>query len=251
MFGWLRRLFKIGEAETHAAIDKLENPINMIEQGLRDLREDLNKGLKSLAEVKAMAIKADNEQKERLKIAQEYEHKAMLLLQKAQAGNLEMAEADRLASEALLKKQQAETQLTTLQSSKIQYEEMASKIESNNKLLKGKIDSWESELNSLKARVKVAKSTKEFNQKMAGLDSNNTLRMLEKMKDKIAQEEALAQSYAEITAGNTSVDDQINKALESHATNPQVMDSLASLKAKLGMEKKEEPKKLDENSSES
>lgn len=240
MFGWLKRLFRIGEAEAHAAIDKLENPINMIEQGLRDLREDLNKGLKSLAEVKALAIKTQNEQKERLTLAADYEQKAVLLLKKAQGGNLDAAEADRLAGEALMKKQDAEKQNQTLQRSLQQYQEMAAKIESNNKQLKTKIESWESELNSLKARVQVAKSTKEFNQKMAGLDSNETLRTLERMKDKIAKEEALAQSYGEIAAGNTSVDDQINKALEGTATNPEVADSLAALKAKLAIEEKKE-----------
>lgn len=235
MFNWFKRLFKIGEAEAHAALDRLENPIHMIEQGLRDLREDLNKGLKSLAEVKALAIKAENDRKEKAKIADEYEQKAMLLLQKAQAGNLDTAEADRLAGEALMKRHNAITQIETLQSTASQYNDMASKIESNNKLLKSKIDGWENELNTLKARVKVAQSTKDFNQKLAGLDANNTLKMLERMKDKIAQEEALAQSYADIADNNKSVDDQINKALEGSLTHPQVADSLAQLKAKIAM----------------
>lgn len=244
MWNWFKRLFKIGEAEAHAALDKLENPINMIEQGLRDLREDLNKGLKSLAEVKALAIKAENDQKEKNKIVAEYEQKAVLLLQKAQAGNLDSLEADRLASEALMKRHSALSQIETLQGTANQYKEMAAKIESNNKLLKSKIDGWESELGTLKARVKVAKSTKDFNQKLAGLDANNTLRMLEKMKDKIAQEEALAQSYADIADNNKSVDDQINKALEGSITHPQVADSLAQLKAKLAS--KDENKRLAE-----
>lgn len=236
MFGFLKRLFKVGEAEANAAIDKLENPIRMIEQGIRDLREDLNKGLKSLAEVKAMAIKAENEQKERQKVALEYEQKAVLLLKKANSGNLDANEADRLAGEALLKKQTAEQQIQTLDGTANQYKQMAAKIESNNKQLKAKIESYESELNTLRARVQVAKSTKDFNQKMAGLDSNDTLRMLERMKDKINKEEALAQSYGEIADSNTSVDDQINKALEGATVNPQVTDSLAALKAKLSQE---------------
>lgn len=238
MFNWFKRLLKIGEAESHAALDKLENPINMIEQGLRDLREDLNKGLKSLAEVKALAIKAQNDQKEKNKMALDYEQKAVLLLQKAQNGNLDTSEADRLASEALLKKQAALKQVETLNQASNQFEEMAQKIESNNKHLKSKIENWEGEVNSLKARLKVAKSTKEFNQKMAGLDANNTLKMLERMKDKIGQEEALAQSYGAISDNNRSIDDQINKALEGSTIHPEVVDSLAQLKAKLELQKK-------------
>ena len=39
----LRRLFTIGKAEANSAVDKLEDPIKMTEQGIRDLKEDLDK----------------------------------------------------------------------------------------------------------------------------------------------------------------------------------------------------------------
>ena len=53
-----KRIFKIGQAETHSAIDKLEDPIKMTEQGIRDMKTDLEKSLQALAEVKAMAIRS-------------------------------------------------------------------------------------------------------------------------------------------------------------------------------------------------
>jgi phage shock protein A len=34
-----KRLFKVGEAEAHSALDKLEDPIKMTEQGIRDLKK--------------------------------------------------------------------------------------------------------------------------------------------------------------------------------------------------------------------
>ena len=42
-----RRLFKIGEAEAHSAIDKLEDPTKLTEQGNRDHKADLDKSLKA------------------------------------------------------------------------------------------------------------------------------------------------------------------------------------------------------------
>ena len=45
------RLFKIGQAEAHSAVDKLENPIKLTEQGIRDLKQQLDKSLQSLAEI--------------------------------------------------------------------------------------------------------------------------------------------------------------------------------------------------------
>ena len=59
-----RRLFKIGESETNSAIDKMEDPIKMTEQGIRDMKLDLDKSLEALAQVKALAIRAKNEQEE-------------------------------------------------------------------------------------------------------------------------------------------------------------------------------------------
>lgn len=61
MFSFFKRLFRIGAAEAHSALDKLENPIKMTQQGIRDLKEDFDKSLKSLAEVKAIAIRTNRE----------------------------------------------------------------------------------------------------------------------------------------------------------------------------------------------
>lgn len=235
MFKWFKRLFKIGEAEAHAALDQLERPIVMIEQGIRDLRTDLNKGLAAMAEIKALSIKADNQKKEQEQVAAEYQQKAALLLQKGQAGNMDNLEADRLASEALMKKYQTEQKIKAFGQSVMQYDEMSKKMDENNKSLRTKIESYEQELDALRSRLKVAQSTKEVNQKMAGLDSNETLRTLERMKDKILKEEALAQSYLDISREKVSVDEQINKALEGSVTNPIVMDNLADLKKQLGI----------------
>lgn len=59
-----KRLFKIGEAEANSALDKMEDPIKLTEQGIRDLKLDLDKNLEALARVKALAIRAKNDQEE-------------------------------------------------------------------------------------------------------------------------------------------------------------------------------------------
>ena len=99
-----KRLFKIGEAEAHSGIDKLEDPIKMTEQGIRDLKKDLDMSIKALAEVKAVAIRTKSEVATLKNRAEEYENKAILLLKRAQNGELDSEEADRLATEALTRK---------------------------------------------------------------------------------------------------------------------------------------------------
>nr|MCU0392033.1 PspA/IM30 family protein [Thermoflexibacter sp.] len=38
--GIFNRIFNIGKSEVHNALDKLEDPIKMTEQGIRDLKTD-------------------------------------------------------------------------------------------------------------------------------------------------------------------------------------------------------------------
>ena len=228
-----RRLFRIGKAEAHSALDKLEDPIKMTEQGIRELKENLDKSIKALAEVKALAIRSRNDHETYSEKAKDYEKKAMLLLQRAQQGQLDPAEADRLATEALSKKEQASQQVVRMQDEVQKYDNMTSNLESKVNHLRSQISTWENELRTLNARAKVSSATKKLNKQLAGIDSSSTVAMLERMKTKVEEEEALAESYGEIAAAPKTVDAEIEKALgeSTHAGS----DQLAALKAKMGI----------------
>ena len=228
--GIFKRLFKVGEAEAHAAIDKLENPIKLTEQGIRDLKKDLDKSLQSLAEVKAMAIRSKNEMISNKNQADNYEQKAMQLLKKAEAGEMDASDADRLATEALNKKEQAMQQSGRAKEEKDRFDASIAQLEQNVRHLRSNISKWENELKTLKARDKVNAATKNLNKQLANIDSTSTVSMLEKMKDKVEQDEALAQSYGDIANESRSVDDEIDKALSTPSSNN---DALAALKAKM------------------
>ncbi|NQZ75798.1 MAG: PspA/IM30 family protein [Ekhidna sp.] len=230
-----KRFFKIGEAETHAVIDKLEDPIKMTEQGIRDLKKDLDGSLKALAEVKAMAIRSKNELKSNKARAEEYEGKAVQLLKKAQTGGIEPAEADRLATEALTKKEEYVQHANRAKTEVDRFETNVDQLDSKVKKLRSDISAYENELRTLKARVKVSEATAKVNKQMAQIDSSSTVSMLERMKDKVAQQEALAEAYGEVAGESTSLDDEIDSALEG--SNPKASDDLAALKDKLGLDK--------------
>lgn len=231
-----KRLFKMGEAEAHSAIDKLENPIKLTEQGIRDLKKDLDASLKALAEVKAMAIRSKNELQTSKNKAKDYENKAMLLLKKAESGGMDMADAERLASEALVKKEEELEQAKRAQEEVTRFETNIGQLDQNVKKIRSTVSKYENELKTLKARVKVSTATKKLNKQMAQIDSSGTVSMLEKMKEKVAQDEALAQSYGEIANESKSIDDEIDSALEGGENQAKAADSLAALKAKMGME---------------
>ena len=228
-----KRLFKIGQAEANSAVDKLEDPIKMTEQGIRDMKKDLGEALQALAEVKALAIRAKNDGQTYKDRATDYENKAMLLLKKAESGEITAQEADRLASECLVQKESNAQLAVGSITDQQKFDTHVSKLDGNIKTLKSNIHKYESELKTLKARAKVSSATKRINEQLAGIDSTSTVSMLERMKEKVAQDEAMAESYAEIAGENKSVDQEIDAALESGSSEVKASDSLAALKAKM------------------
>ena len=230
---FLKRLFKIGQAEVHSAIDGIEDPIKMTEQGIRDMKLDLDKSLEALAQVKAMSIRSKNEVQEYANKGEDYNEKAMLILKKAQSGSLENSEADRLATEALIKKEEALTGQNRATADKEKFDLNVSQMESNVQTIKQNISKWENELKILRSRVKVADATKSLNTQMAQIDSNGTVALLERMKEKVAQEEALAEAYGDIANNSKSVDDEIDKAINVSQTK--ATSELEKLKEQMGI----------------
>ncbi len=231
-----KRIFSIGKAEANSALNKLEDPIKMTEQGIRDLKSDLDKALQSLAEIKALSIRARNDANTYQAKAKDYEKKAIALLQRVEKGEMESAEADRLAGEALNRKKENDSLGLQAKTDKEKFDGNIATMESKIKRLRQQISQYENELKTLKARVKVSTATKNINKQMAQIDSSSTVSMLERMKDKVAEEEALAESYGDIANESRSLDEEIDRALEDA---PSTNDDLAALKAKMGLNKDE------------
>lgn len=231
-----KRIFNVGKAEAHSVVDKLEDPIKMTEQGIRNLKKDLDNALKALAEIKALAIRSRNDFNTSQAKAKDYENKAVLLLKRAENGSMDVAEAERLATQALTKKEESTKTMEQARIDKEKFENNVAQMEAKINQLKKQVSTFENELRTLKARVKVSTATKNINKQMAGIDSSSTVSMLERMKDKVAEEEALAEAYGDVADGNKSLDDEIDKALEDESSVKASSD-LDALKAKLGMNK--------------
>ncbi len=232
MAGLFERLFKVIQATLHAVISKFEDPIKLAEQGIRDLKEDFDNSLKGLAEVKAIAISTKRELEEKKQIAQDYENKALAILKNAQAGTIDQAEADRLASAALEKKQEALQEAAQLKGSLEKYNMMIKQFENKIAKLKEQIKNWENQIKTLKARHTVAVSSKKINQQLVSMSSDSTSALLEDMKAKINEEEALAEAYGSMESIETDIDKEINAAIGTSAS-PDIQASLAELKTKM------------------
>ncbi|MFB0924357.1 MAG: PspA/IM30 family protein, partial [Vicingaceae bacterium] len=72
------------------------------------------------------------------------------------------------------------------------------------------------------------------------IDSSDTISLLERMKDKVEQEEALSDAYGSIANESKSLDDEIDGAIGG--SGAVVSDSLAELKAKMAASKDDSSK---------
>lgn len=227
-----QKLFKIMQSFLHAFVNKIQDPILMAEQAIRDLKKDYDTSMKGLAEIKSLAIETQNKISEQTEIAKDYEKKALTLLQKAQAGDLSQADADRLASEALKKKQAAIENIKKYTLDAKNYTTMSEKMESKIANLKEQIQNWEDEVKTLKARHRVAVTSRKISKQMVSMSDNNAQALLENMKEKVHKEESMAQAYEEMTTIETDIDKEINAAIGTTYSN-EVQQSLLELKKQI------------------
>ena len=223
------RLFKIGQAETNSILNHLEEPINLTEESINDLKAELKKSLEVIAEIKALSIHAKNEAEKFENKSTDYERKAIFILQKGQQKALSLLEADKLATEALQKKA---TQLELSKQAEENHKNFENKITQLSKnitTLKSTISKWENELNILRARIKIGTATKNLNKQLALLDSNSTITLLSEMREKIIQEEALAKSYQEIAEVNSPI------SLDSNLKAGDIQEDLNTLKQRISI----------------
>ena len=228
------RLFKVGQAQAHNIVDKLEDPIKLTEQGIRDLKKDLQGAMQGLAEVKGIAIRLGKESEDAKRQAGEYERKAMLLLQRGSDGQLDATEAERLATQALTQRETAGERAAALAKDAEHQNNMVIQLQAKVQQLKSTITTYENELVTLRARAKTAASTRKINQQLANVDSSSTIAMLERMKEKVEEDEALAQAYGEVGQVELSADAEIDRALAGTQTTV-AQDRLQELKARMGL----------------
>lgn len=228
-----KRLFKIGQAEIHAAVDKMEDPIKMTEQGLRELSADLSEATEAYAKVKALAIRTENDQLQRQQESRVYGEKAILIMQKAQSGQVDLVKAEELAREALslhkkyyIESEELGEQVNALQQS-------SREMLRNTEILKENMEKWQKELRTLKARVKVSKATEQVNKQLAHVDNHGIIGMLERMKSKVEDQEALAKAYGEISRERNTRKEELDSMLKDDSFS--IEKDLQAIKAKLGI----------------
>ncbi|PIY08516.1 MAG: phage shock protein A [Flexibacter sp. CG_4_10_14_3_um_filter_32_15] len=237
MWIFFKRLFNVGKAKAHAKLDKVEDPVALTEQSIKDLKQDLAESMKSLAEMKALAIRTKRDVQQAHRAADQYEQRAMQFIGKAEQGDITMDEADRYALKALGQKDQILRVSSANEQNLRAYENMIRKLEIDIQKIRTQINTWEGELKTLKVRSRLSETSRRLNERMSSLSKNSMSDMLDDMKMKVEEQEALAQSYEDIAINDSDIDKEVDKVLGKNAAAlpelPTPQDALAQLKAKM------------------
>lgn len=165
-----------------------------------------------------MLFAKKNEAETEGQTARDYYNKAIVIVQKAEKGEVKTAEADRLAKEALKRQVSSLEKAKTLQNEHEKLYDECEKMQGSINHLKSGIAKWENELNTLKARVQVSEATKDINKKMTQMDTGSTVSMLEKLKDRVIQQETLAEAYSDLSKPGKSIDEEIDAIINNNDT---------------------------------
>ena len=232
MAGILSRFKDIMSSNINALLDKVEDPMKMIDQYLRNLESDLGKVKAETAAVMAEETKSKRELDEcidSINKMQTYAEKALL------SGN----EAD--ARTFLSKKGELNNKLISLQQTYYMAKENSTKMrEMHDKLIKD-ISQLNTRRDELKAKMAVANTQEKLNK--VGSSVNGAIGNMSKfdeMEAKINKKLDTANAMAELN--NSQKEENIEDLIakydnETKNTSSEIDDELSELKSKLGLDK--------------
>jgi len=218
-----QRLFRIGKANVNAAIDKIEDPVKVIDQVLRELDDDIEKVTAAVTTQMAVEKRFARELQEAEDVIKRRDAQARQALQ---SGN------DDLAREALADKQRHVEKRDAV---KLSYDKAAAtsaKLRSQLDDMKAKVTDMKNQRSTLIAQAEAAKAQKQINQTMAGVGSNNLTSTFDRMEEKIKQMHDEADAAYELANADKSLDEKFEEAFKDTKKGA-VEDELAALKAEL------------------
>jgi phage shock protein A len=183
----IKRFFKWFKSEGHSVIDKIEDPIKITEQAIRELKENYETALQSMAEVQANQIRAQRDKESITQSLKEWTSKYKQLVEVKAKPELITSAANRL------KKLQNNFKIAQ-KNCAIQEKNVAAIGKTTNGLW-DKINDHQNELQTLKTRHVTAQATLKIHKQLSGINPDGALSVLEDMRLKVDKEEALALSY--------------------------------------------------------
>ncbi|MBU5593444.1 PspA/IM30 family protein [Clostridium sp. MSJ-4] len=199
--GVFKRISNMFKAKVNDALDEAENPIQLLDQKIREMEENLNKAKLSSAQVLGNVHETEKKMVNAQNESKDWDEKVKLALAK---GN------DDLAKRALERKLDADKRYVSLQNS---YKEASSKAEllkKNLRDLEDEIEKTRSYRDEAAARMNNAEASKQVNEILANVQTKTNSIKIDDIERKIQRKEALAEGL-----GDLKQVDSLEKEFES------------------------------------
>ena len=224
--GIISRFTEIMKSNINAQLDKCEDPSKMIDQTLRELKENFAEVKKETAGVMAAEKDAERADKE----CEEQIRKYNLAAENALKANNEED-----ARTILSRKQPFVDNLVNLKKTQAVAKENSDKMRQMYNKLANDIQMLETKRNGIKATVAAAKTQEKMNKISSGSKkSMASFETLDSMEDKANRMLDSAMAEAELSADLDAGSDLVNKYASGESSST-VDDELAAMNAKLGL----------------
>ena len=181
------------KGKVKATLDDLENPIELLDQKIRDMEEQLSKAKTNSAEVIGNVKLIEKNMNEVKKLSDDLDGKVKLALSK---GNEE------LAKEALRRKVEADKKYETLKQNHATASAQAEALKKNLAALEAELEKTKSYRDEAAARYSTAKASKKVNEVLSDVQTKSNTIQMDSIERKIAKEEAAAQGLGELRTGD-------------------------------------------------
>lgn len=226
-----KRGSKILEANANAALEKAEDPSVMTSQTLLDLNGKLEKAINAQATYKSMIIGLKAKQAKKDSEKTEWLTKAGKLQDRIDEDASKSESIEPLMITALENSKNCENESNLLLKNIAMQEAKYATLVTEITKLRELISKTKENLVSLKTRQEVAEASVQINKELsdiAGLGSTKDL--IDRMSDKVAKTESLADAYAGIDADSATNETKIDELLKTETATAS-SDMLASFRS--------------------
>ena len=187
--GVFTRMSNMIKGKVNATLDDLENPIELLDQKIRDMQEQLSKAKTNSAQVIGNVKVIEKNMNEAKKLSDDLDGKVKLALSK---GN------EALAKEALRRKVEADKKYESLKENHATASAQAEALKKNLAALEAEIEKTKSYRDEAAARYSTAKASKKVNEVLSDVQTKSNTIQIDNIERKIAKEEATAQGLGDL-----------------------------------------------------
>ena len=187
--GIFTRMSNMIKGKVNSTLDEMENPVELLDQKLRDMDEQLSKAKLSSAQILGNVHEIEKNLTVAKKESEDFDQKVKLALSK---GN------EDLAKRALAKKVETDRKVSSLQASYDNAKIQADTLKTNLRALEEEITKTRSYRDEAAARYANAEASQKVNEVLANVQTKNNSIQIDSIERKIQRKESLAQGLSEL-----------------------------------------------------